>query len=84
MSLRFSIIKSIKTQVGSLEEDVVYEWDEEAVAETLKERFSMALPAKKAPIFGESKWSRSEIEDALKKAWAETVGEFKKVTIRIL
>ena len=84
MALRFAIIKVIKTMVGQNEEDVVYEWDEDQAAEKLAGFFRMSLPKKKDPIFGEAKWTQSEIMNAFETAWTETIEDFKKVTIRIL
>jgi len=84
MSLRFAIIKQIATQIGQNLENVVFEWDEDQVAATLFSHLNKMLPKKKDPIFGEAKWTESEILTAYKAAWSETVNEFKKATIRIL
>lgn len=84
MALRFAIIKIIKTIVGPNEEDIVYEWDEDQAAEKLAMFFRMSLPKKKDPIFGEVKWTQSEIMSAFESAWTKTIEDFKKITIRIL
>jgi len=84
MGLRFAIIKQVETQIGQNLEDIVLEWDEQTVTDTLFEKFVMELPDKKDPIIGECKWTKTEIDHALNKAWEKTVGEFKKATIRIL
>jgi len=84
MALRFAIIKQVEMQVGQNLENVVLEWDEQTVTDTLFEKFMMSLPDKKDPIIGECKWTKTEIDHALKEAWEKTVSEFKKATIRIL
>jgi hypothetical protein len=79
MSLRFAIIKHIKTQVGQEWEDVVYEYQAERVYEELVSNLLDAIPKKK--------WYQvlrpNEIEFAFKTAWIKTVNDFKKVTITI-
>jgi hypothetical protein len=84
MALRFAIIKQIKTRVGSLDEDVVYEWDEDVVLEKIMENVRALLPEKKDPIFGKKTWTRPEFMAALDGAYRKTISDFKKITIRIL
>jgi hypothetical protein len=84
MSLRFAIIKVIRTLVGQHEEDVVFEWSEDQINEKLSDFMRRSLPRKKDPIFGEVTWSQSEIMSAFETAWTRTLQDFKKVTIRIL
>lgn len=80
MSLRFAIIKHIKTVVGTEWEDVVYEYQEEKVFNELKLNFLRAIPAKK----WYQRISTEDVETAFLKAWEKTVSDFKKVTIRIM
>jgi hypothetical protein len=84
MSLRFAIIKGIKTLVGSMEEDVVYEWGEDYILEKIMENFKLLLPEKKDPHFGKKTWTRPEFVAAFDAAYRKTISDFKKITIRIL
>lgn len=84
MSLRFAIIKQVEMQIGQNLENIVLEWNEQKVTDTLFEKFMMSLPDKKDPIIGECKWTKTEINSALNLAWKRTVDDFKKATIRIL
>jgi hypothetical protein len=84
MALRFAIIKMIKTQVGEHWEDVVFEWDEDEVTRRFLENLELGLPDKKKPHFGERKWTETEVKTAFKEAWAKTVSDFKRQTIRIV
>lgn len=84
MGLRFAIIKSVKTQVGEHWENVVFEWDEEEVRRRFLENFDSLLPDKKEPHFGKKKWFEAEFKTAVREAWAKTVDDFKRNTIRIM
>ncbi len=84
MSLRFAIIKVIKTMVGQNEEDVVFEHDEDEVFSEIWNNLILSMAQKKDPIFGENKWTETEILAMVEKAWKKTIEDFKKVTIRIL
>lgn len=78
MSLRFAIIKHIKTLVGQEWEDVVYEYQAEKIYGELTNNLLDALPKKRfflKPV---------DVECAFEKAWEKTINDFKKVTIRIM
>ena len=80
MSLRFAIIKHIKTQVGQEWEDVVFEYQEERVFNELMDNFLSILPDKK---WYQRRLHRAEIVAALGDAWIKTVNDFKQVTVTI-
>jgi hypothetical protein len=79
MSLRFAIIKHIKTFVGDEWEDVVYEYHEDRVHDDLLENLAIALPDKRLY----RRFTSEEVAEAFKVAWKKTVEDFKKVTVRI-
>jgi hypothetical protein len=80
MSLRFAIIKHIRTQVGDHWEDVVYELGEEKLKSEMFDHFQSFLPKKK--------WYQSltsaELLSAFNQAWEKTVENFKRITLRIV
>ena len=85
MALRFAILKIIKTKVGNLLEDVVYEHEEKEVFGNIWDNFKMVMHEDKhKPRFGEKKWTELEVLAALEKSWKKTITDFKKVTISIL
>lgn len=84
MSLRFSIIKNIKTTVGGQEESVVFEYEEHKVLKDLRKNVRRKLPYRKDPIIGERRWTENEVIEAVTKGWEKTVGDFKKITVKIL
>jgi hypothetical protein len=84
MSLRFAVIKEIKTQLGNNWEFVVFEWDEKEVTEHLRDNLQLSLPKKKEPLIGPMKYTEDEVNEAFEKAWRKTVKKFKKITARIL
>jgi len=79
MSLRFAIIKHIKTLIGNNYEDVVYEYHEDKVHDELLYHFMKELPHKRL----RQVYNSEEIAEAFEKAWVRTVEEFKKVTVKI-
>jgi len=95
MSLRFAIIKHIKTLVGQNWEDVVFEYQEEKVYNSLLGNLLEALPPKPPPppprkwyqrkvvIVNEGHLDEAAIRSAFVKAWTKTVSDFKEVTITI-
>jgi hypothetical protein len=83
MSLRFAIIKHIRTVVGQEWEDVVFEYHEDKLVGRIKQYLYDYLPFRN-PKFGKAKYTEEEIFSAFDKAWKETVEEFKQVTIRIM
>jgi hypothetical protein len=85
MSLRFAIIKAVRTTVGNVLEDVVYEHNDKEVFGNIRDNFKMMMHEDKhKPRFGEKKWTELEVLTALEKSWKKTIGDFKKVTISIL
>jgi hypothetical protein len=80
MSLRFAIIKVVKTAIGDGYEDVVYEYHEDRVHDDLLENLARYLPAQKR--YGRG-YSSDEIARAFEVAWVKTVEDFKKVTVTI-
>ena len=79
MSLRFAIIKHVKTHVGQNWEDVVFEYQEDKVYEELLKNLLNVLPEKK----WYQKLTKEEVKGCFKKAWRQTVSDFKKVTVSI-
>lgn len=79
MSLRFAIIKHVKTLIGKNYEDVVYEYHEDKVHDELLYHFMKELPHKRL----RQVYNSDEIATAFEAAWKRTVEEFKKVTITI-
>lgn len=79
MSLRFAIIKHVKTLIGKHYEDVVYEYHEDKVHDELLYHFMKELPHKRF----RQVYNSEEIATAFEAAWKRTVEEFKKVTITI-
>jgi len=80
MSLRFAIIKHIKTIVGQEWEDVVFEYQEDRIHDELLENLCAALPTKK----WYQTYNSDDIAQAFETAWVKTVNDFKKVTVRIM
>jgi hypothetical protein len=80
MSLRFAIIRHVKTYVGKQWEDITFEYDEEQVFADLLENFTNALPKKK----WYQKMNDAEAMVALGVAWEKSMEDFKKITVRIL
>lgn len=80
MSLRFAIIKHIKTMVGKEWEDVVFEYQEDRVYDELLENLARYLPTKK---WYKRQYTSEEIAQAFQTAWTKTVNDFKKVTVTI-
>ena len=78
MSLRFAIIKNIKTVVGQEWEDVVYEYPEENIIKDLQENLVDELPSKRMFL------NEADVLGAFNRAWKKTVSDFKKITLRIL
>lgn len=79
MSLRFAIIKHVKTYMGDDWEDVVFEYQEDRVKQELSDNLSLFLPKKK----WYQKTTEEELIRAFEAAWKKTVNDFKKVTVRI-
>lgn len=80
MSLRFAIIKHIKMAVGDEWEDVVFEYHEDRVYDDLLENLAIYLPTQK---WYKRQYTSEEVAEAFEKAWAKTVNDFKKVTVRL-
>jgi hypothetical protein len=80
MSLRFAIIKHIKTAVGNEWEDIVFEYQEDRVYDELLSNFANALPAQK---WYKKNYTSDEVAHAFEEAWSKTVNDFKKVTVTI-
>jgi hypothetical protein len=84
MALRFAIIKVVKTYVGNMLENVVYEHDEDEVSGNIVDNLRMILhDGKDKPFMGEKKWTETEVIDALERSWKKTITNFKKVTVKI-
>jgi len=84
MSLRFAIIKSIKTFVGSQWEDVIYEKDQDEVIEDLLSFLDKRLLEKRSPRFMTPKYTRDEVMEALRYAFYDTIEDFKRITLKIM
>jgi hypothetical protein len=80
MSLRFAIIKHIKTAVGTEWEDIVFEYHEDRVHDDLLENLARYLPTQK---WYKRQYTSLEVATAYGKAWRKTVDDFKKVTVTI-
>jgi len=77
MSLRFAIIKHIRTLIGKEWEDVVFEYRAEKVYEELTSNLLAELPKKRVFL------KPTDVEYAFERAWEKTINDFKKVTVRI-
>ena len=80
MSLRFAIIKVVKTIIGDGYEDVVYEYHEDRVHDDLLENLARYLPTQR---WYKRQYSSLEVATAFGKAWSKTVNDFQKVTVTI-
>ena len=81
-SMRFAIIKLVRSRIGDEWEDIVFELQEAKVFSKLKKHFLNSLPNKN-PRFLDAKWTEAEIMYAFEEAWRETVEEFKEVSVRV-
>ncbi len=80
MSLRFAIIKHIKTSINKEWEDIVFEYQEDRVYDELLSNFAKSLPA---PKWYKRGYTSDEVAHAFDEAWSKTVNDFKKVTVTI-
>lgn len=83
MSLRFAIIKHVKTLVGNEYEDIVFEYDEGKIFNNLRDLVVESLPDKKTWLGRKKRYTEEEIIGAVEKAWDKNIKEFKKLTVRI-